>query len=77
MEDSICSLQKTLDLIFFNGLYRSQNVSWDFKERLYVNLFSFACLFSLEYNYIEKLVRMMFLEEKKEYIKISFGVSST
>lgn len=35
----------------------------------------FACLFSLGYSYSEKLVRMMFLEEKREYIKISFGVS--
>jgi hypothetical protein len=25
----------------------------------------------------KELVRMMFLEEKREYIKISFGVSST
>lgn len=36
----------------------------------------FACLFSLGYSYSEKLVRMMFLEQKREYIKISFGVSS-
>ena len=33
--------------------------------------------FSLEYNYIERLVRMRFSEKKREYIKISFGVSST
>lgn len=33
--------------------------------------------FSLEYNYIERLGKNEVFREKREYIKISFGVSST